>query len=352
MPTITLKLELHKPTKAKQSMYEKMTQMNTAFANWLLNHPNLNRATSKIWKDFSTEKFPSAVAGQTIRDVKSKKKNQKAKSFKVHWCTFNNQNIKIEKKGSLYTVSFPTLEKRIGVPVVAREYQQKWLERIVQGDIKLGAATLHKKRKKWYIAVSISFDVEPTSGTKVMGIDLGLRYIAVASVGTKSLFFKGNQYAFVRRRYAALRRRLGKAKKLDAIRKIGNKESRWIKDQNHKISRKIVDFAIANGVGIIRMENLTAIREHRKSRTSDPGRSLHSWPFYQLQHMIAYKAKIAGIRVELVNPKNTSITCKCGHCDKNNRHGIIFRCKKCGYTIHADLNGAINIAKAISGLSA
>ncbi|WP_184317824.1 zinc ribbon domain-containing protein, partial [Geobacillus subterraneus] len=29
-----------------------------------------------------------------------------------------------------------------------------------------------------------------------------------------------------------------------------------------------------------------------------------------------------------------------------------FRCQKCGYTLHADLNGAINIAKAISGFAA
>nr|WP_246512163.1 transposase [Polycladomyces abyssicola] len=31
---------------------------------------------------------------------------------------------------------------------------------------------------------------------------------------------------------------------------------------------------------------------------------------------------------------------------------VRFKCKQCGYTIHADLNGAINIAKAISGLVA
>jgi IS605 OrfB family transposase len=185
-----------------------------------------------------------------------------------------------------------------------------------------------------------------------MGIDLGLRYIAVASVGTKSLFFKGNQCAFIRRRYAALRRKLGKAKKLDAIRKIGNKESRWMKDMNHKISRQIINFAIANGVGLIRMEDLTEIRNQRQSKKSDPGRSLHNWTFYQLQEMIRYKAEMAGIRFELVNPKYTSQTCKCGYRDKANRNDIRFKCEKCGYTIHADLNGAINIGKAISGLSA
>jgi hypothetical protein len=57
-----------------------------------------------------------------------------------------------------------------------------------------------------------------------MGVDLGLRYIAVASVGTKSWFSKGNQCTFVGRRYAALRRTLGKAKKLHMIRKIGDRK--------------------------------------------------------------------------------------------------------------------------------
>jgi hypothetical protein len=50
MPTITLKLELYRPTRAKQDMYERMTQINTEFANWLLFHPEINKATSKMVK--------------------------------------------------------------------------------------------------------------------------------------------------------------------------------------------------------------------------------------------------------------------------------------------------------------
>ncbi|KPC98199.1 hypothetical protein LR69_03610 [Geobacillus sp. BCO2] len=92
MPTITLKLELHNPTKVKQDMYERMTEVNTAFANWLLNHPKLNQATSKLFKEFSSQRFPSAVVNQTIREVKSQKKNQKTKKFQILWCCFNNQN--------------------------------------------------------------------------------------------------------------------------------------------------------------------------------------------------------------------------------------------------------------------
>lgn len=351
MPTITLKLELHKPTQPKQDMYERMTQINTDFANWLLFHPEVNKATSKIFKEFSSEKFPSAVINQTIRDVKSQKKNQKARSFKKMWCCFNNQNFKVEKVGDFYTVSFPTLEKRIGVPVVARPYQQAWLERILNGTVKQGASELYRKKGKWYIAIPITFEVEQRKETKVMGVDLGLRYIAVASVGTKSLFFKGNQVAFVRRRFAARRRKLGKLKKLSAIKKSKDKESRWMKDQNHKISRQIVNHALVNGVGVIRMEDLTDIRNRAKSK-KEAGRNLHSWAFYQLKEFIKYKAEMAGIRFELVNPKYTSQTCKCGHREKANRKGLLFKCRQCGYTCHADLNGAINIAKAISGLVA
>ncbi|OKO95827.1 Mobile element protein [Geobacillus proteiniphilus] len=242
MPTITLKLELHKPTKAKQEMYERMSDINTQFANWLLDHPELNKATSKIFKEFSSQRFPSAIACQTIRDVKSQKKHQKSKKFRKQWCCFNNQNWKVKRKGEFYTVSFPTLEKRIGVPVVTRPYQEAWLNRLLDGTAKQGAAKLYKKKKKWYFAVAITFETKQREETNVMGVDLGLRYIAVASVGTKSLFFKGNQCAFIRRRYAALRRTLGKAKKLHMIRKIGHKESRWMKDMNHKISRQIVHF--------------------------------------------------------------------------------------------------------------
>ncbi|HLQ72426.1 MAG TPA: zinc ribbon domain-containing protein, partial [Bacillota bacterium] len=63
------------------------------------------------------------------------------------------------------------------------------------------------------------------------------------------------------------------------------------------------------------------------------------------------KAEMAGMKVEYVVPNYTSQTCKCGHVAKNNRNGVRFHCKKCHYQNHSDLNAAINIAKAISGLA-
>lgn len=48
----------------------------------------------------------------------------------------------------------------------------------------------------------------------------------------------------------------------------------------------------------------------------------------------------------------TSQMCKCGHFDKGDRNKEAFCCKQCGYPSHADVNASINIAKAVSGLSA
>jgi hypothetical protein len=54
-------------------------------------------------------------------------------NIKKMWCSLNNQNLRVEKNGDFYTVSFPMLGKRVGVPVVARPFQQKWLDLIIEG---------------------------------------------------------------------------------------------------------------------------------------------------------------------------------------------------------------------------
>ncbi len=74
----------------------------------------------------------------------------------------------------------------------------------------------------------------------------------------------------------------------------------------------------------------------------------HSWAFSQLRTFLSYKAAWAGIEVTLVNPRNTSRTCsQCGYCAKANRHSqASFRCQQCGFCLHADINAAINIARA------
>ncbi|MEW6725683.1 MAG: transposase [Bacillota bacterium] len=356
---ITLKLKLYEPTQVKREMYQVMADRVTEFANRYLSLPLGERPkTSKDAKEIS-ERLPSCVLCHAIRDIKSK---PRAKRFKRLWPAFSYQNFRVEKElsasgGAVWKASFPTLEKRVGVPIVMTPYQEKYLNLLLSGKAKQGTARLARCGKDWYIHLSLTVAIEQgQKPEKVMGIDLGLIDLLVASASGQTQFFPGAELAYIRRHYADLRRNFQKAGAYRALKRLGDREHRWVTDVNHKISRSVVDFAIANGVTKIRMEDLAGVRwtkKQSKKQRKDHGRSLHCWPFYQLQQFIEYKATIAGIKVEYVNRDRTSLTCsRCGEAIKGRPKGRWFVCPRCKRTKHIDVNAADNIAEAISGLAA
>ena len=116
-----------------------------------------------------------------------------------------------------------------------------------------------------------------------------------------------------------------------------------MKDQDHKVSRAIINFAKENNISVIRLEKLANIRQTaRTSRKNE--KNLHTWSFYRLSQFIEYKANLEGIKVEYVNPAYTSQTCpKCS--EKNKAQDRKYKCK-CGFEKHRDLVGAMNIRYA------
>lgn len=128
--TLTIKLKLYEPTKAKQEVYQTMVDRTTNFANRYLSLDKKERPkTSKDAAIFS-ERLPSCVLCHAVRDIKAKKK---AKRFKRLWPSFSYQNFRVEKElskdgGAVWKASFPTLEKRVGVPIVVQPYQRNTWE--------------------------------------------------------------------------------------------------------------------------------------------------------------------------------------------------------------------------------
>ncbi len=180
---------------------------------------------------------------------------------------------------------------------------------------KLGLFKVVEKSGKWYVQISVLVRAEQTVGDARKGIDLGLKVpaVVVTSTGKTAFIGNGRQNRYIRRKYQARRRKMGKLKKLSSIRKQENKEHRYMKDQNHKISRKIVNMAIKEQVSVIEIEKLTNIRQTTRTSRKN-AKNLHNWSFYQLQMFIAYKAALAGIQVAEVNPAYTSQTCPiCGN---------------------------------------
>jgi putative transposase len=71
-------------------------------------------------------------------------------------------------------------------------------------------------------------------------------------------------------------------------------------------------------------------------------RRLSLWQFAALRQAVQNKAQLAGVAVAFVNPAYTSQKCsRCGLLGTRHRH--LFLCPYCGYTAHADVNGATNV---------
>jgi IS605 OrfB family transposase len=131
--------------------------------------------------------------------------------------------------------------------------------------------------------------------------------------------------------------------KLWKLKKLKSKERSLFKNTLHSISRQIVSFAVSLGSGI-KFEKLfssrsTVLHEPRKSSEF----SFDNGSFYELQKMVERKATKLGIPVIYIDPSCTSKRCsRCGGFGR--RYRKRFECPHCGYTIHADVNAAFNIA--------
>jgi len=218
----------------------------------------------------------------------------------------------------------------------------------------------------FYIHQPVEVEVqEQLAPTEYLGVDLGIKNIAVTSDGT---VYSGALLNSLRRRNLRLRRKLQKKQTKSAkrlLKKRSKKEARFANDVNHCISKKIVQKAKDTLQGIA-IEDLKNIRKRlgRKPKggkqkqpkqcitVSKPQRTaLSSWSFFQLRSYIEYKALVAGIPVVTVFPHYTSQRCSaCGYIHKANRKTRdVFICNQCGYTACADYNAACNISYVASG---
>lgn len=357
--TVKLYPTKHQSELIMSAMTEYISTVNTLVSNAVRGISIAKYTSADI-----TAELPSAIKNQCIRDAKSivrkhyrachkaivkNRKLAKKKSdiqvtapslpnLKKPCCYINNQNFKVNGNRIEFPVIIDGKAKRISVYT-----RMTGKQKAVFSEYKLGTMRIVLKGKSIVAQIVYEAD-EPAIQTdgNVMGVDLGIKCPAVGCCTDGSVKFYGNgrKNKYMKRHFRYLRRKLQKKKKLAAVLRINDKEQRIMKDIDHKLSREIVNTATAHGVSVIKMEQLANIRSTtRKSRKNN--HSLHTWSFYRLAQFIEYKAKLAGIKVEYVNPAYTSQKCPvCGnihHADDRS-----YTCR-CGFHTHRDILGAMNI---------
>jgi putative transposase len=264
-------------------------------------------------------------------------------------------------------VSLGTLNGRTTIPYQGYDKHLALLRHGASiGDAKLW---YDKARKTFYLLVSLEISMsEPTSEqlSEVVGVDVGIRYLAVTSTQTgKATFHPGKRVRHPANHYARLRKRLQKKGTRGAkrrLRRIEQRERRLKMQANHSIAKQITT---QHPHALIGLEHLTDIRERTKrkkrrrkqngkgtERVSPKARKANrvysQWSFAELHALIGYKAALSGALAIKVDADYTSKACPlCGHTSDDNRpkKGLLFVCQnpKCRYTLHADLIGARNV---------
>lgn len=254
-----------------------------------------------------------------------------------------NINYSFVQKGT--KISMNVLGKRIKVA-----FNGNYLD-FFDPSYKLGTAKLVQLKKHWFLHIPVTIQSDEwtkENNQHVIGIDRGLRQImTIYDEQGKTKFFNGHKVAYIRRKYYYLRKQLqskGTKSAKRKLKKLGQKENRWMTDINHQLSKTLVDHYGKNSLFVL--EDLIGVSFEKTTSNKEQTRDLHSWAFYQLEKFLTYKAHLKGCQVINVSAQYTSQRCpKCGQIKKENRNHHLheYRCDACGFCTNDDRIGAMNL---------
>ena len=283
------------------------------------------KSSSKYYKT-----IPCVVSKSLISKYQKNKKLKEIKKLVIPICGDKGKQIKIVEGG----LKIPAIFKKEIIPVT--------FPKPIVGTIR--QVEFFKRDKKWYM--SYSYNVlkqhQPIEEVRsFLGVDRNSvnNVVAVADASSGKFRKIGPSTADITKNFRNRRSKLQKKGAKNALVKIKRKQSRRIKDINHKVSRTLVDYAKTHRSAIV-LEDLGQISKGKAKKYVQKSQ----WSFYQLETFIKYKAALLGVPIIYVNPAYTSQTCsRCGSLNKPN--GKHYKCSECGYFCHRDVNAAFNISK-------
>jgi len=272
------------------------------------------------------------AASNLKRYKKIKRKKSTAKIPYIHrpYLILENHSYKIEND-------------MIRIPVRPRQYVLIKLNHYIIKQIKnfkLGSIILNENK----LIITYSNTVTRQEPLGFVGVDRNLDNVTTCNTDKNIIVYNMSKVPEITQKY---RRVKSNFKRNDArirrriFQKYGVKQRHKVQNILHKISQKIT----TQNNGII-MEDIKGIgRLYRKG--NGHGRNyrakMNSWPFYELQRQIEYKARWLGLPVTYVNAAGTSSKCaECGSKMIPEEHRMLF-CSKCSVKVDRDVNAAKNI---------
>jgi IS605 OrfB family transposase len=309
--------------------------LEVGFKNKTFNKNKLHKLTyKKVRKNFKLQSSLVCCARDQASDMLKREKLKKL-PIKKEYSTIRYNLRTFSFKPKEIVISLATIRGRkktkINIPTHFLKY--------IGG--KISCATISFKNGKIEGRfVSGLPTPEKIKVKNILGIDRGILNPVVTS---NNQFFNSKEIRRVKGKYAYLRAKFqskGTPSAKRHLKKISGKERRFMANMNHILSKKVVDMPFE----AFALEKLGIRKDKKNGRKFN--KKLGIWAFRQFQMFLEYKAESLGKTVVFVDSRHTSQICsKCGHLSKGNRKGTTFRCLKCGFCLHSDLNASRNIAE-------
>lgn len=282
---------------------------------------------SNLTSGSSKELNINAKTIQSICDEYTIRRN-KAKKIRLRWRGKRSLGWIPFKKGDL-TINSDSVTYR-------KNTFRLFMSRDIPNEIKTGSFS-QDARGRWYCNLVVDVDEPIRSASCEVGIDLGLKDLAVLSTGKR---FKAPKYTRKYQRILALSQKDGKFRRVKAIHaKIANLR----KDHAHKISHEVTrDFSMIY-LGDVSSAKLVKTRM---------AKSVYDAGWSQFKSFLEYKSIARGGMTVIVNEHMTTQTCSnCLGIDVGAPIGVKglgireWVCSSCNSAHDRDTNAALNILR-------
>jgi putative transposase len=238
---------------------------------------------------------------------------------------------------------------RIGV-LKTHESTRKLARRVEQGTARILAATITRTADRWFVAFTVEVErIIPASNgkTSVVGVDVGVRHLAVLSTDEPPAPNSGpleHSLRKLRRLNRELaRRKPGSRRRNQSRRRLARRHARAANLRRDALHKLTTALAVEHGTVVVEHLNVAGmVRNRRLARAiSDSG-------IGELRRLLTYKTAWYGSRLVVADRFfPSSKTCSgCGWVKgKLTLAERTFRCEACGQVIDRDLNAARNLAK-------
>ena len=220
-------------------------------------------------------------------------------------------------------------------------------------DGKILSAAISRIADKWFIAIQVEIpdEVIPNRENQAIGVDLGIKTLAVLSDGTEFISSKASK------KYKKKLKRLNQSLSRKAGTQKGEKRSNNFKKAKRKLSRLYAKMAnlradethkltakLTKTYTLIGIENLNVKGMMSNHKLAN---SIADMSFFEFRRQLEYKADAIGTKIVVADQwYPSSKTCSaCGAIKNKNDMPLsvrIYECK-CGFVCDRDVNAAMNL---------